>query len=155
MVLPYSDRIPRVPPYSYTHNTPTSTGLSPSLASLPKLFELCVTCHWPSPLSLTTTNGVSFDVLSSGYLDVSVPRVRLINLCIQLMIPSLVGFPIRISADQCSLPAPRSFSQAITSFIASQCQGIHQAPFLALDTLQQSDVNFLFIVYALFLSNSA
>ena len=148
MVLPYSDRISRVPPYSYTHNTSTSTGLSPSSASLPKLFELCVTCHWPSPLSLTTTNGVSFDVLSSGYLDVSVPRVRLINLCIQLMIPlKMVGFPIRISTDQSLLPAPRGFSQALTSFIASQCQGIHQAPFLALDTLQQSDVNFSFTSY--------
>ncbi len=108
MVLPYSDRISRVPPYSYTHNTPTSTGLSPSSADFPKSFELRVTCHWPSPLSLTTTHGVSFDVLSSGYLDVSVPQVRLINLCIQLMIHIAVwvppfGYP-RISA-YCQLPA--------------------------------------------------
>ena len=43
--------------------------------------------HWPSPRSLATTNGVSFDVLSSGYLDVSVPRVRLLILCIQIRIP--------------------------------------------------------------------
>jgi hypothetical protein len=28
------------------------------------------------PRSLATTNGVSIDFLSSGYLDVSVPRVR-------------------------------------------------------------------------------
>src|SRR5919201_2870766 len=33
--------------------------------------------HWPSPRSLATTNGVSIDVLSSRYLDVSVPWVRL------------------------------------------------------------------------------
>ncbi len=32
--------------------------------------------HWPDPRSLATTNGVLVDVLSSGYLDVSVPRVR-------------------------------------------------------------------------------
>ncbi len=32
--------------------------------------------HWPGPLSLVTTSGVSVDVLSSGYLDISVPRVR-------------------------------------------------------------------------------
>ena len=32
---------------------------------------------WAVPRSLATTNGVSVDVLSSGYLDVSVPRVRL------------------------------------------------------------------------------
>src|SRR5690606_18515753 len=43
--------------------------------------------HWPLPRSLATTNGVSIDVLSSRYLDVSVPWVRLANLCIQLTIP--------------------------------------------------------------------
>ncbi len=32
--------------------------------------------HWPSPLSLVTTNGVSVDFLSSRYLDISVPWVR-------------------------------------------------------------------------------
>ena len=31
--------------------------------------------HWPGPRSLVTTNGVSVDVLSSGYLDISVRRV--------------------------------------------------------------------------------
>ena len=30
---------------------------------------------WPGPLSLATTRGISFDFSSSGYLDVSVPRV--------------------------------------------------------------------------------
>ena len=43
--------------------------------------------HWPGPRSLATTNGVSVDVLSSGYLDVSVPRVRFLTLCIQVKIP--------------------------------------------------------------------
>ena len=38
---------------------------------------------WASPLSLATTHGVSVDFLSSGYLDVSVPRVALPYLCIQ------------------------------------------------------------------------
>lgn len=32
--------------------------------------------HWPGPRSLATTSGVSVDVLSSRYLDVSVPWVR-------------------------------------------------------------------------------
>ena len=40
-----------------------------------------------------------------------------------------VGCPIRISPDQSLLAAPRGFSQPITSFIASRCQGIHQMPF--------------------------
>ena len=38
------------------------------------------------------------------------------------------GFPIQISADQYLFTAPRSFSQCITSFFASDCQGIHQMP---------------------------
>ena len=32
---------------------------------------------WAPPLSLTTTEGISVDFFSSGYLDVSVPRVSL------------------------------------------------------------------------------
>ena len=41
---------------------------------------------WPLPLSLATTYGISVDFSSSGYLDVSVPRVPLVNLSIQLTI---------------------------------------------------------------------
>ena len=36
---------------------------------------LLLTPVWPLPLSLATTRGISFDFSSSGYLDVSVPRV--------------------------------------------------------------------------------
>ena len=36
---------------------------------------------------------------------------------------------IRISADQVVFADPRSFSQLITSFVASQSQGIHRMPF--------------------------
>ena len=39
---------------------------------------------------------------------------------------SKVGFPIRKSADQSSFAAPHGLSQRITSFIASQRQGIHR-----------------------------
>ena len=42
------------------------------------------------------------------------------------------GFPIRKSSDQSVLATPRGFSQRATSFIASQCQGIHQMPLLCL-----------------------
>ena len=49
------------------------------------------------------------------------------------MIPLRVGCPIRTSRDHRSLASPPGFSQRATSFIASQCQGIHQMPFLALD----------------------
>jgi len=50
------------------------TGLSPAEARLSNRFRFKHMRHWPDPLSLTTTSGVSVDVLSSGYLDVSVPR---------------------------------------------------------------------------------
>ena len=42
-----------------------------------------------------------------------------------------VGFPIRTFTDQCLFTTPRDFSQCITSFFASECQGIHQMPFHA------------------------
>ena len=37
---------------------------------------------WPPPLSLATTRGISVDVFSSPYLDVSVQAVPLVRLCI-------------------------------------------------------------------------
>ena len=76
MVYPCSDRISRVPPYSRTIIRITRTGLSPAMAQLSRRFRLSHDCHWPGPVSLATTSGVSVDVLSYGYLDVSVPRVR-------------------------------------------------------------------------------
>jgi hypothetical protein len=42
-----------------------------------------------------------------------------------------VGFPIRTLPDQSLLPAPRHFSQATTSFIASDRQGIHRVRLFA------------------------
>ena len=38
---------------------------------------------WPPPISLATTLGISVDVFSSAYLDVSVRRVPGARLCIQ------------------------------------------------------------------------
>ena len=74
MVPPCSDRIARVPPYSSLQPCITCTGLSPTRAQLSRRFHLSQLKHWPGPRSLATTSGVSVDVLSSGYLDVSVPR---------------------------------------------------------------------------------
>ena len=83
MVPPRSNRISRVPPYSRTIRLSTRTGLSPTMACLSRQFRFLSDDHWPGPRSLATTNGVSVDVLSSGYLDVSVRRVCFLNLCIQ------------------------------------------------------------------------
>ena len=80
MVPPRSDRISRVPPYSRIINNFTCTGLSPTMACLSRQFQFVKYDHWPDPRSLATTNGVSVDVLSSGYLDVSVRQVRLVIL---------------------------------------------------------------------------
>jgi hypothetical protein len=135
VVPPRSDRISRVPPYSRPNACITHTGLSPSEARLSRRFWLSRIRHWPGPRSLATTSGVSVDVLSSGYLDVSVPRVRLLNLWIQFKIPLRVGFPIRKSSDQSLFATPRSLSQRTTSFIASQRQGIHRMPLRHLITL--------------------
>ena len=151
MVPPISDRISRVPPYSRTCSRITCTGLSPTTALLSRRFHFSLASHWPGPRSLATTSGVSVDVLSYGYLDVSVPRVRFLSLYIQNKIPdcdtwkpqrrqaksqtaalifqvSQVGCPIRKSTDQRVFAPPRSLSQRITSFIACACQGIHQLP---------------------------
>ena len=48
--------------------------------------EILLSPVWPLPLSLATTRGISVDFSSSRYLDVSVPEVPLIRLCIQRMI---------------------------------------------------------------------
>ena len=86
MVPPYSDRISRVPPYSRTTTKNTPTGLSPTLVVFPNTFGLLCHSHWPDPRSLATTSGVSIDILSYRYLDVSVPCVRFLTLCIQVKI---------------------------------------------------------------------
>ena len=87
-----------VPRPTRFHTTRISaTGLSPAMVRLPSLFTYRLWCLRASPRSLAATGGISVDFFSSGYLDVSVPPVRLCTLWIQVQIPSLrwVGFPIR------------------------------------------------------------
>ena len=63
---------------------------------------------------------------SSGYLDVSVPRVRLRPTADATYV---AGCPIRKSAHQKVFASPRGLSQLVTSFFASESQGILHAPF--------------------------
>ena len=79
------------------------------------------TLVWANPRSLATTNGITFVFFSSGYLDVSVLRVRLLK---GYYIFNIVGCPIRKSTDQFVCANTRSLSQLITSFIASESLGI-------------------------------
>ena len=77
MVPRSSDRISRVPPYLIRPIRLPIRGCHP----LWPIFPDRSGHHHGSagPRSLATTSGVSIDVLSSGYLDVSVPRVRFLN----------------------------------------------------------------------------
>ena len=100
MVLPDSDRITRVPPYSGTalvfhafgygsitlygrpfQTVPLTFRIRYELPHNPEKKFLSV---WAKPISLATTFGISFDFYSSRYLDVSVPWVCSDKLCIHL-----------------------------------------------------------------------
>ena len=130
MVPPCSDKVSRAPSYSKINVLSTCTGLSPIIVNLSRLFQFLSIHRSASPRSLATTSGVSVDFLSSGYLDVSIPQVCFFTLCIQAKITlKVLGCPIQTFPDQSLFSAPRNFSQSITSFIASYCQGIHQMPF--------------------------
>ena len=77
MVLRSSDRISRVPPYLIRPIMLPIRDCHPLWSSFPE----CSGRNYGSagPRSLAATRGVSIDVLSSGYLDVSVPRVCFFN----------------------------------------------------------------------------
>ena len=81
---------------------------------------------WPLPSSLAATGGIDVSFFSSGYLDVSVPRVPSSGTMYSFQGDGALpppGFPIRISWDLCSLAAPPGFSQLATSFVGNQCLG--------------------------------
>ena len=89
---------------------------------------------WPLPRSLATTCGISVDFSSSPYLDVSVQAVPLTHLFDSVRHDGSLHPPdcsIQTSTDQGLFAAPRGFSQLITSFFGSQCQGIRPVPFVA------------------------
>ena len=97
MVPPASHKISRVSRYSGTScllSLPP-TGLSPSLVALSNTFGSTIfglwrpatpsvrrPLVWPLPSSLATTKEIEFSFFSSGYLDVSLPRVPLHELWI-------------------------------------------------------------------------
>ena len=107
MVPPVSHRVPRVRRYSgyslikfgfrirgYHPLWPafpyrSSNLFSRSVSPQPQRINPLV---WPLPRSLATTYGISVDVSSSPYLDVSVQAVPLLHLWIQCRIPC-GGFP--------------------------------------------------------------
>ena len=85
MVLRSSDRITRVPPYLIRVIELPIRDYHPLWSIIPNCSGHSQTSA--GPRSLAATNRVSIDVLSSGYLDISVPRVR------SLSGDLTVGFP--------------------------------------------------------------
>ena len=126
MVLRPSVRIPRVPTYSgfllalnpifaYGNFTLFVIPFQISSANLFFRFMQVLTRYiflyivWALPISLAATQEIDVSFSSSGYLDVSVPRVPFIHLWIQCMMTGVLpaGFPhsdIRGSMDICSSP---------------------------------------------------
>jgi hypothetical protein len=101
VVPPCSLRITRVRRYSgfrspfdnfiYRALTVSGRASHPVRLSSPVLApvltpQLLLTAVWPLSLSLAATNEISVDFFSSGYLDVSLPRVPSARLCIHLTV---------------------------------------------------------------------
>ena len=74
-----------------------------------------------SPFARRYSGNHSLVFSSSGYLDVSVPRVSVFR----QYIFNILGCPIQKSTGQKLFAPLRSLSQLITSFIASESLGIH------------------------------
>ena len=104
MVPPSSHRVPRVRRYSgydrlallFVYESLTLSGvsshtlrLSSSIPSVVRTPQVLLPAVWPAPLSLATTQGISVDVFSSPYLDVSVQAVPSLNLWIQFRVTGL------------------------------------------------------------------
>ena len=107
-----SDRVSRAPPYSisrhgrfrvrgcHPYGAPFQSasanadrGRRPPEGDRPR-HGRCPSRLRADPLSLIATWGISVDFFSSGYLDISVPRVCLVRLLIQRTIANeLAGFP--------------------------------------------------------------
>ena len=110
---------------------------------------------WAGPVSLAATPGISVDFSSSGYLDVSVPRVASApHMCSAARARALAraGSPIRRSAGQRLFAPHRGLSQLATSFVAVLCQGIHRAPMISsqLPCREQRDTTDNLMSYPMF-----
>ena len=104
MVPPSSHRVSRVRRYSgyswlifsFVYETITLYGVSSHTLRLDYVLHIAVLTPevllppvWPPPLSLATTQGISVDVFSSPYLDVSVQAVPSVYLWIQYTVTGL------------------------------------------------------------------
>ena len=79
---------------------------------------------WADPRSLAATEGISIDFFPKGTEMFHFVRLATLYSCCNTYL-KVGGFPIQTSPDQRIFAASPELSQAITSFIASDCQGIH------------------------------
>ena len=129
---PYSDRIPRVPPYSSSsqHMRFFVYG-AVTLYRAP--FQTLPLTHADSGSGLLPFArrywGISVDFFSSGYLDVSVPPVRLINLdSVNDSVTSHTGFPHSgIAGYNGSYHLTGAYRRCFALHRLG-CQGIHRVP---------------------------
>ena len=128
MVSAYSDKVSRVSSYSGFRyvNAPFAYGaftlFGRSFQDLSARFvksrmrsepQVARNLVWALPISLAATFGIDLSFLSSGYLDVSVHRVPLLNLWIQLSISEVCSdrFPHSdISGSLCICHSPELFA---------------------------------------------
>ncbi len=89
-----------------------------------------------SPFARRYSGSLEIDFLSSGYLDVSVPRLSSPRLCVQrgISTPLWMGSPIRRPPGRRMCAPRRGLSQLAASFIGSLCQGIRRAPVVSCGT---------------------
>src|SRR5690606_24974692 len=93
MVPPSSVKISRVPTYLMRHNCCFVYGAITLFCHAFQRVPLQQSCS-ATPRSLAATGGISIDFFSCRYLDVSVPCVCFVHLCIQCTIPDKSGgFP--------------------------------------------------------------
>ena len=149
MVPPTSLRIPRVRRYSgycrfpsrFAYETLTLSGYASHRILL--RFGITYAVHYPECIS---TLGLASSAFARHYLrnlgwflflrvlrcfsSPGSPRTTIL-FTVRCMFLQHAGFPIRISTDRSLFAAPRGFSQLVTSFFGSWCQGIPLVLFLA------------------------
>ena len=130
MVLPSSNRVSRAPPYSWTSKIASRTGLSPSMVKISILFwsQLKKPLAW-SAFARHYLRSLVWCPFLRVLRYFSSPGLPLHPMYSGANTTYVVGFPIRISVGHSVSAANHSFSQSVTSFIASWNQGIHQMPF--------------------------
>ena len=143
MVLAYSDRIPRVPPYS-GYSLPLNNFTYGAFTLFDRAFQHCsiiVLCglwspspqkyyyfwfglfRFRSPLLSESLFYFLFLRVIRCFSSPGSPHYTMYS-CNDTITLLMVSFLIRISTDQCLFATPRSFSQLVTSFFGAMYQGI-------------------------------